>query len=261
MVSVAALQLPPRADESHADRLEAIEKALRDVKADLIVLPELWPTGFFAFDRYLEEAEVMPGPTVDLLSRIAEDKRTWIAGGSILERSEAGVHNTAVLIGPDGHVAGQYRKIHLFGFESREAEILTPGTKPCVVRAPWGTLGVSLCYDLRFPELYRKLVSRGAEIMVVCAAWPAARRSTWELLLRARAVENQAFVVGCAAAGDDSGVVLGGGSMVVDPSGQILASGGDAPETIQAELDMEALRSLRSSFPVLDDRFGGEFND
>lgn len=253
--TVAVVQLDARANESHAERLSQIEGLLDGVHSELIVLPELWATGFFAFDRYPMDAEPLDGQTFDLLSAIAKRKNCWIVGGSLIECAKSGqLHNTALVLGPDGELAGHYRKIHVFGISSRERELVAPGATTTVVSLPWGMLGVSLCYDLRFPELYRDLVSKGAEIIAVSAAWPMVRRQAWELLLQARAVENQAFVIGCAGVGSDNGVVLGGGSMIIDPTGVVLARAGDLPETLSAEVDVAGLRSFRASFPVLKDR-------
>ncbi|MCC7407993.1 MAG: carbon-nitrogen family hydrolase, partial [Phycisphaeraceae bacterium] len=160
--------------------------------SDLVLLPEIWPTGYFRFDAYGEEAEPLDGPLVTAMGQAAKAIGAWLFMGSLVERSAAGLHNTSVLIRPDGQVACTYRKIHLFGHQSRERELLTAGHGVTVTQAPWGRVGLSTCYDLRFPELYRRMVDAGAEMFLVASAWPAARREAWRLFNQARAHENLA---------------------------------------------------------------------
>ncbi len=255
-VSVCLMQLVARGAEPREERLTRVAERAAGVEADLIVLPELWPTGFFAFDRYHAEAESLDGPTATVLAAVARNAGSWVVGGSFLEQGASGqIHNTCVVVDPRGDVAACYRKTHLFGFQSRERDLVAPGGRLVVVETEFGRIGLSLCYDLRFPELYRVLAGSGAEILVVAAAWPAARRSHWDILLRARAVENQAYVLGCAGVGDDHGVLLGGSSAVIGPTGEIVAAGEQAgDEVIHARIDLDELRALRRSFPVLADR-------
>jgi predicted amidohydrolase len=132
--------------------------------------------------------------------------------------------------------------------------LLSPGARADVAETPLGTVGMTTCYDLRFPELYRVLVDRGAQLVVVPAAWPAARLEHWRLFTRARAVENQVFLLACNAAGTQAGVRLGGHSVVVDPWGRVVAEAGDDEEVLLAELDLQTLTDIRTEFPVLDDR-------
>src|SRR5699024_661998 len=138
--------------------------------------------------------------------------------GSFVEFGEGGrIHNTAVLIGPEGSVRASYRKMHVFGYQSREAELLTAGDSLSVASSELGPIGATTCYDLRFPELWRAMVDAGAKTMVVPAAWPATRRSHWQLFTTTRAVEQQLLVIGCNAVGEQYGVELGGHSRIVDP--------------------------------------------
>jgi predicted amidohydrolase len=255
-MKVCLVQLAARAGETQAARLEAVGELLTHIQADLIILPELWPSGGFAYDRFQLEAAPLNGPAVEVLAAAARKTGAWIVGGSLLERSDAGtLHNTAIAIDPGGELVASYRKAHLFGIDSGERALLTPGSTLTVVELPSACLGLSVCYDLRFPELYRVLASGGAEILVVVAAWWEARRPHWELLLQARAVENQAFVLGCNSVGLDGGFQLAGASMIVGPSGDVIARAGESKqELLYGELDLDAVRTLRREFPVLEHR-------
>jgi predicted amidohydrolase len=224
--------------------------------ADLVVLPELWLPGYFAFDSYAELAEPLDGDTVSAGREWAVRLGAHLHLGSILERDEQGrLYNTAVLIGPDGQTIHTYRKIHVFGYRSREAELLTPGERVDVVHTPLGRLGATTCYDLRFPELYRALVDEGAESVVVCSAWPAARLAHWRLFTSTRAVEEQVVLIACNAVGQQAGGVrLAGHSRVVDPWGEVLAEAGEDEGVAICDIDTGVVASARTEFPVLADR-------
>ena len=164
------------------------------------------------------------------------------------------MHNTTFLVEPDGGLSLTYRKIHLFGHESAEAELLVPGDEPRCVDTSWGRVGVMTCYDLRFPELARDLMNRGAEMIMVVSAWPAARIEQWRILLRARAVENQAWVFAANGAGDDAGVQLGGHSAIVAPDGTVVAEGGTEGQEVTAVIDAAESARVRRDLPFLPDR-------
>jgi predicted amidohydrolase len=252
---VCLAQLDSRGDQTREARLAEVTQLVAGIDAELVILPELWLTDFFAFERYQEEAEPLNGATVSALGQAARRAGVWLVGGTLIERGAGGaLHNTAVVLGPDGELAGAYRKIHLFGFGAREPELLSAGAAPCLLQLAGAQVGLSICYDLRFPELYRLLGARGAQLLVVPAAWPAVRREHWRLLLAARAVENQAFVLGCCAVGEHHGVRLAADSQVRSPSGELLARAGESEQLLYAELDLSALERLRQEFPVLADR-------
>ncbi|WP_336021576.1 carbon-nitrogen family hydrolase [Halobellus salinisoli] len=261
---VAAVQLPARNDpEGNRDRAESRIHAAAADGADLVVLPELWPVGYFAFDAYRDAAESVPGPTADWLSELADDLSIHLHGGSLVERvgSEPGgdetgeeLYNTSLLFGPGGDLLATYRKIHLFGYDSEESNLLTPGTDPSVVETDLGTVGLTTCYDLRFPTLYRRLVNAGVEILLVTSAWPRERIDHWHLFTRTRAVENQTILVAANLTGSIDGVDLGGESVVVDPWGVERANAGTDARTAYAEVDREEVRETRESFPALADR-------
>jgi len=253
-VRIASIQLEMTDRPKEKNVEHALSVIDRVPAADLILLPEIWPCGFFAFERYAAESEVLDGPTVSAFRRKAADRGCHIVMGSLVERNADRLFNTTVFIGPGGEILACYRKIHLFGYQSDETKLLTPGKEIIVVDTPWGRTGFSTCYDLRFPELFRRMVDRGAEIFIIPSAWPLARIEAWRLFNRARAHENLAFLVSCNCAGENAGKRYGGHSMVVDPWGGVLVEGGEGGEIVAAEIDPAQVEQARKAFPALADR-------
>jgi predicted amidohydrolase len=255
-MKIALVQVASPDSETRAERIHRIESILRGINgADLIVLPELWSAGYFHFDQYETLAETLSGPTVSMCSRVAADLGVYLHLGSIIEAGQDGqLSNTSILLGPDGSVAHTYRKIHVFGYKSKEAELLTAGSALPVAQLPFGAVSGITCYDLRFPGLWMELSTRGAEIVIVPAAWPAARREHWRLLTTARAVEHQIFVIACNAAGSQEGAELGGHSRVVDPAGKVIAEADAGEAVLMVDIDPQQVTAVRTEFPVINDR-------
>ena len=254
---IALVQIASPTAESPATRRGRVLDRLRSLPTDvdLVVLPELWPVGFNHFDGYTAHAEPADGPTVALSAEIAVAKSAWVLAGSIVERRPGGeLRNTAVLLDPAGAVALVNSKVHVFGYASREVELLSPGDRVATVATPFGRIASTTCYDLRFPGLWNELVDAGAELVLVPAAWPAARREHWRLLTTARAVDTQTFVIAANSCGEQDGVVLGGHSRVVDPWGHVVAEAGDEEEVLVVDIDPEQVAKTRAEFPVLADR-------
>jgi predicted amidohydrolase len=257
----ATVQLNSNADKDR--NLEAAERLVRAAAADgadLIALPEKWNL-LADGDQLFAAAEPLDGPSLEAARAWARELGVHLLAGSICERGEEKASNTSVLIGPDGEDIAVYRKIHMFDVEAggvayRESAHERPGSE--IVTAPLGdvTLGMSVCYDLRFPELYRILAVRGARILAVPSAFTTATgRDHWEVLLRARAIENQAFVlapnqVGTAPPHYDSF----GHSAIVDPWGKVLALAFEGECFVAAELDLEEQERVRESLPSLANR-------
>ena len=261
-MDLALVQLSSPDDETQSQRTDRAEALLREQRgADLIVLPELWSAGYFHFGQYPELSESVNGPTVAMCAAVAKDLGAYVHVGSIVERIDGpatvgspAFRNTSVLVDPQGNLAHRYSKLHVFGYKSLEADLLTPGTSLPVAATPFGQMAGTTCYDLRFPGLWSELRVRGAEIVIVPAAWPAARREHWKLLTSARAVEHQVFVLACNAAGTQEGVELGGTSRVIDPSGRLVAEAGTGEEVLHASIDPGLVQATRSEFPVIADR-------
>jgi predicted amidohydrolase len=220
--------------------------------ADLVLLPELWPNGGFSYDTWEATAQSRDGEVVSAMRAATSDLGAVVHMGSFVERDEARrLFNTSVLLDRDGTVLTTYRKVHLFGFGEGEPKLMTAGDS-AVVHEPFG---LATCYDLRFPEQFRGLLDGGAQVVLLPAAWPAKRVGHWRLLARARAIENQSYLLACNTAGTHAGVPMGGYSAVVDPWGEVLAEAGpDAEEVLVVELDDELVARTRASFPVLADR-------
>lgn len=250
-----------------AFNLRAAREAVADAAgrgASLVAFPEN-----FAFLRREGEpvpcAQDLDGEIVGTLRDLARKHGVLLLGGTFPERRDDGrIHNTSVLVAPDGAVAAVYRKIHLFdvdlsgalGGSYRESALVAPGSELVVADTPWGGLGLSVCYDLRFPELYRELARRGARILAVPSAFTRETgRDHWEVLLRARAIENQAFVLAPAQWGAHSAERASHGrSMIVDPWGVVLAQAPDRPCVITADLDLDHQERIRRALPALQHR-------
>jgi len=253
---IEVMQIATALDRPIQDRVGEICTRIagsRDV--DLVTLPELWPTGYFAFDDYEATAQPLDGPIRRQLGEAAAAAGIHLHAGSMVERDGLGrLFNTSMLFAPDGSLAHVYRKFHLFGHQSRESALLRPGSEITTHPASFGRVGLSTCYDLRFPELYRVQVSQGAELFLVTAAWPAARLDHWRLHVRMRAVENQSFLLATNAAGVQHGVDLAGHSVLVDPWGEVLVEADTTPQSLRVEIDLARVGQFRAEFPSLADR-------
>ncbi len=249
---VAALQLDYPVGESLPQRVDRVIALIHDAPpADLLVLPELWDVGFFDYDSYQETGRPLRESSVRAVADVAKERGVHIVAGSILERDDGSTFNTVALIGPDGEILDSYRKIHLFGFASRERELLTPGSRLVVTTTPIGKIGFATCFDLRFPEQFLGLRELGADVIVVPAAWPSLRRDHWKVLTRARALDAQTPLVGCNGVGPCHGVDLAGESVVLDAMGETLGSVGSHPGWVAAEIPTEATQAWRTDFPLV----------
>lgn len=263
---IALIQLAYGDEETPADRLARVVATVQAQRGhDLVVLPELWSAGAFDYRQWPRREQQVDGETTAALSEVAREIGAVVHTGSIVERppgevgpERKGLWNTSVIVGPDGSVCTTYRKIHRFGFGSGEPKLIEAGEEVVVTRLPAPadalTAGISTCYDLRFPELYRRQVEAGAEMFALASAWPAARVSAWRTLLRARAIENQCFVVACNTSGTHAGTEMGGYSAVIDPVGDAVAEAGSAAAVLSVDIDPAQVTQWRSTFPVLGDR-------
>ncbi|EMA45064.1 carbon-nitrogen family hydrolase [Halococcus saccharolyticus] len=245
--------------------LAAIEDAAA-AGADLVCLPEIFTIGYFAFDEYEQCAESLAGPTLTTIANAASEHDVAVLAGSIVEDlaessddgittpAESGLANASVLVDRSGERQAIYRKHHLFGYESAEADLLVPGESLGVAEIGGFTVGMTTCYDLRFPELYRDLAGAGATLVLIPSAWPYPRVEHWQLLPRARAIENQIFVGTCNGSGVFGDTALCGRSSVYDPWGDVLAETDDAPAIVTADIDSDRVETVREEFPAWRDR-------
>jgi omega-amidase len=218
--------------------------------AHLIVLPEMWSTGF-ANDRLNDLSESTPKVLEDLSALSRELGVTVI--GSLPEKARNRIYNTAYVTDSDGSIAGAYRKVHLFTLTGEE-RYFQAGREAVVSETSLGPIGLMICYDLRFPELCRSLALRGARIVAVMAQWPAERVAHWKVLLLARAIENQLFVLGANRCGKDEGLAYAGHSRIVSPYGEVIARAGRPAGIITGTIDLALVEKARKQIPCLKER-------
>jgi len=265
-VLVAVCQM--RSGDDVEANLELAERLLTDAAeggAELAALPEYLDYMGPSSGRH-DVAAPVPGPVTDRLGALARARSMWVLAGGILEAADARVHDTSVLLDPGGEVVATYRKIHLFDVALpdqppiRESDSITPGDAFVTHVVGQARLGLSICYDVRFPELYRGLMAQGADVLCVPAQFQhTTGRDHWHTLLRARAIENQAFVVApgqWGPFGDPAHARRSfGHSLIVDPWGHVLVEAPEEGDGVWlANLDLGAQRALRRSFPVLQHR-------
>lgn len=263
---VAAIQCTASSDrEQNLVRTGDLVSRAASQGAELVVVPEHF--SLFGSTRALRNsAEPRNGAVLQWAATIAKESRIWLVAGSSVELSGGRRYNTSCLVGPDGELVATYRKIHLFdvdvpGAVSRESDAVAPGNRAVMTSImPSDELpvpvGLTICYDLRFPELYRTLTLAGALVMVVPSAFAAATgKFHWEILVRARAIENQVFIIAAGQVGTlAGGFEAYGHSMIVDPWGTVLAQIPDGPGFVVADLDLAAQQDVRSTLPALTHR-------
>lgn len=212
-----------------------------------VLLPELGDTGFsFDLDVIVDDL------TLPWATSLARRLGVWIQVGYAQRGADGRGRNCATIISPEGDALGTYQKVHPFGY-SAEAERFTGGESVLLRRCGDAAVCPLICYDLRFPELWRLATVAGAEVFTIGASWPACRQDAWRALLVARAIENQAGVVGVNRVGSDPNLAYAGGSIIVSAEGTILAEAADEPTVLEADLDLAALHRWRNTFPALRD--------
>jgi omega-amidase len=220
------------------DKVRRLLSAARPEPGTLVVLPEMFTTGFTMNLALAED-------TGESVAAIAKEYRVNLLAGVVRDR-----HNEAVLFDAQGREVARYAKMHPFKFAGETAE---PGTTPVVVDCDEFKLAPTVCYDLRFPELFRAGVKRGANLFAVIANWPTSRLDHWLTLLKARAIENQSYVIGVNRCGRDPNADYPGHSQIIDPHGGVLADAGESEGIVSATLDLPGLQTYRKKFPVLED--------
>lgn len=262
----AAVQMTSTPEKSRnlAQAHELLLEAL-DRRVDLIAFPENFSLLTEDREQLIREAETLKGPTVATLREWAAEYHVWILGGSVPLKAPPDsrkVTNTSLLISPEGSIAGRYDKIHLFDVEVqgdrpyRESRNVRAGTRVVTPRTPYGKMGLSICYDLRFPELYRKHAERGAMILFIPAAFTSRTgQAHWDILTRTRAVENLSYVVAPGQTGSPyPGRQTHGHTRIIDPWGRILAERPAGTGVVWADLDLEKALQIRREFPALQHR-------
>jgi len=253
-LKIAVIQMDVILGETDVN-LKQMEKLVHEaaqIRPDVIVLPETWNTGYFPLN--IAEQAVLSGRlAVRKMSELARDLQIYLVGGSISEGNNGQVVNTAKVFNRSGLEIASYQKIHLFS-PGEENKFYTGGNKVVTFDIEGHLCGVIICYDLRFPELIRRLALDGVEILFVPAEWPHPRLEHWRTLLKARAIENQIFVIGCNGVGLGNGVKFCGHSSVLSPWGEIINEADEGEEILQAELSTSAISEVRKKIPVFVDR-------
>lgn len=252
------------------DRAGNVERALAFIDraasngANLVVLPELFTgLGFGSADGHHAIAEAIPGPTTEALAARARTHGLFVTG-SFYERVENGFYNAAPFIGPDGNIIGVYRKTHLFDVPGRvdippglvESNAVSPGDRLCAFDTPFGRIGLTICVDLRFAEVYRALALDGCIAIICVSAFVSPRIDHWEVLLRARAMDNQLWMIASGQVGRDpaSGIAFCGRSMTVDPWGVVTAQASDEETLLQTTLDLDLVAKTRARWDLASQR-------
>lgn len=217
---------------------------------DLVLLPELWSTGA-KFNEFEKLSEKIPGKTTELLSKLAKQNDIYLAAGSIVENHKNELYNTLPFFNRKGELIETYRKIHLFSY-TEEDKYLKPGKEIKTLKIDETKLGLTTCYDLRFPTQYRKMAINGVEVFLCPAAWPKARKHHWRILNEARAIENQAYLISCNRRGKYKENEFTGNSYIIDPIGNVVNKS-DNNKFLEARINLKKPSKTRESFPTLKD--------
>ncbi len=240
-------------DENYRKVAEQLHNAVSGaIKPDVILLPEMWNTGY-ALDRIQLLADEQGARTKKLISDFCREYAVNVIAGSIADQSDGEVRNTMYIFDRTGAVVADYSKIHLFRLMDEEKH-LVEGNHIGQFELEGVSAGMMICYDIRFPELTRKLALGGAKVIFIAAEWPNPRLHHWRTLLIARAIENQMYIVACNRVGISDGAEFFGHSMIIDPWGEVVAEAGELESLIHAELDLDLVDQVRQRIPVFDDR-------
>lgn len=243
--------LPGQVEVNRQKALKFIEQAARQ-HAQIALLPELWDTDYF-FPQAKTLAREHQEKTKVMMAWAAREYKLYLVAGSVAQWREGRLYNTTYVFDPSGQEVAAYSKIHLFGL-MEEDKHLAPGERGTLWEAPFGKAGLMICYDLRFPELARTYALQGAQLFFVPAAWAYPRDKHWQLLLRARATENQLFVVGCNRVGRSGDFEFPGRSAIIDPWGETVIEGDDQEGVFTESIDMGKVEEIRQKMPIFADR-------
>ncbi|MCP3762228.1 carbon-nitrogen family hydrolase [Domibacillus sp. A3M-37] len=238
--------------EANYDQAADFLKKASDAGCELAVLPELWTTGY-DLTRLDEIADHRAERAKAFLTEMAKQYNMHIVGGSVANDTGDGVKNTMIVVDKTGAIVHEYSKLHLFRLMNEE-KYLIDGDGDGLFELAGEAMAGFICYDIRFPEWFRKQVLNGARVLFVPAEWPLARVDHWRTLLMARAIENQAYVVACNRSGSDPDNQFAGHSIIVGPWGEVIAEAGENEEMLIGDVDFDAIDEIRSRIPVFEDR-------
>jgi predicted amidohydrolase len=257
-VKIALCQIAPKRENkaTNLKKMEELTLKAKEQGADLAIFPEMCLTGYVLHDQVYELAEQIPGPSVKRIETLAKQTGIHIVFGmpEVSEKTQATLYNTSVLVGPEGLV-GKYRKMYLPNHSVfEEKRYFRPGYQPVAFQTQLGTIGLTICYDIFFPEVFRLTRLMGAQLIICISASPAVRRSYFEILTAARAIENTAFLAYVNLAGIEDGLQFWGGSRLVSPTGDVLTKAKyDCEDFVFAEVDFGDLRTAEPFIPTIRD--------
>jgi omega-amidase len=253
---IACLQIDIEFGDPDKNRKTVVEEFKnlfqREKNLDVVVLPELWTTGY-DLTRLDDISDLEGEKSRELLSELAKKYSTNIVGGSVAKISGGNVTNTLYSFSRSGELLGEYSKVHLFKLMD-EHHYLSAGSSSGAVTIEGVPSAAFICYDIRFPEWMRTHTAGGAEVLYVVAEWPLARVNHWRTLLLARAIENQCYIVACNRCGSDPKNEFAGHSMIISPWGEILAEAGEDREVIISDIDLTKVKEVRKQIPIFQDR-------
>jgi predicted amidohydrolase len=238
--------------EHNQQQAEEMITEAANAGAELVVLPEMWKSGY-DFGHLSKHMESIDGSSANFLAKQARAHGIYLVGGSFTMQNQEKVYNTSLTFDPQGKLINQYSKLHLIGL-MQEDKYLSAGQNYQTFSIGDALASVIICYDLRFPELIRTYAVEGASILFVPAQWPIQREAHWLALLRARAIENQMYVVGTNVVGKNENDTFNGRSIIFDPWGDVVAEAGDVKQILYGEIDLEQVPKIRRDIPVFHDR-------
>ena len=252
-IPIALAQLDLKSADLEGNYLKVFDKVKEaaEMGAEIVLLPELWSSGFD-----LEQTQKYASPIGEgwfkKMGDLAVENHIAV-GGSLIEDNKGHYFNTFVLYQNNGDLLGSYRKIHLFQMLQEDIHF-EGGKNITVIDSSWGKIGLTICYDLRFPEIFRSCAVQGAELILLVAEWPRRRIEHWKVLLQARAIENQCYIAAVNKVGTSQGAILGGNSAIINPMGEFLVLGGEGEDLLLAEINLDEVSRIRNWMPVFEDR-------
>ena len=251
-LSLAQMEISIGDPEANLEKARDMAALAAEQRADIVVFPELWATGYDLENAAEYSTPIDKGIFAEMAS-LAKESKICVVGSSLSLMETGRFGNTSVFFDSRGKKIGEYTKIHLFQLMD-EHRYLAAGDHPTVLETEWGKAGLAICYDLRFPELFRIYATEKVKMIFLSAEWPHPRLAHWQILLRARAIENQVYVIACNRAGTSKGTHFCGHSCVIDPWGEVVAEAGENEEVLTVAIDIDRVDQVRGMIPVLEDR-------
>jgi predicted amidohydrolase len=251
-VSVGQMDIDLGNPERNLKKVRQIASEAAERESNLLVLPELWSTGYDLKNAEIHASPIGEGVFADI-ALLAKEYQLHIIGSNLSRLDDGGFGNTAVLYGPDGRSVEEYTKIHLFRL-MEEDQYLTAGNHLSLADTIWGKVGLAICYDLRFPEMFRSYALSGAKMIILPAEWPYPRLNHWRTLLQARAIENQFFLIACNRVGTTKGIKFFGHSCIIDPWGNFVIEGGEEETVLSSTVHLDKIDEARTKIPIFQDR-------